>query len=676
LGTGFVISNEGLIATNLHVIGRGHRLQVETSDAKIYEVEEVHASDIDLDLAILRVKAAGLKALVLGDSAKVVQGESIVAMGNPQGLTFSVVEGVVSAIRKLEDMPLPMIQVAMPIERGNSGGPIVDRQQRVLGILTLKSMKTDNLGFATPVNALKKLLEQPNPVPMANWLSIDTFDNKVWKPVMGAHWTQQAGIMNVEELGEGFGGRALCLWLPDEPKSDSFEVSVSVRLNDESGAAGLAFCSDEGDAHYGFYPTGGRLRLTRFEGPNVSDWTILKDQESEAYHPGEWNQLRVRVEKDRVLCFLNGEQVIEIADTGLRGGRVGLCKFRQTKAEYRKFHWGTDLADKPIPAEVLGKLGKAIASYLAKPGRPPSSDLATDPALARKLIDERIKKLETQAAALRTLATDLHRQHIAQELAAELQKPEDKISLLTTAMLISRHDNPELDPEPYVSAVQRMVDDLHNDADIKAGSSSKATARISRYLFKENGFHGTRSFDYDNKSNSYINEVLDDRDGLPITLSVLYLELAERLGLKDVFGISVPTHFMVGYRADKAIHLVDVFDGGKEIPLPQSLEGGENEAIKAAPKKDIVVRMITNLMTRSEETKAGIERFRHYRDLILAAAPDNISQRSQRLEDRLRSGDKAGARVDAKWLLEHPPEGVSEDGLQQLGQLYQDLGKE
>ena len=127
------------------------------------------------------------------------------------------------------------------------------------------------------MNALKKLLEQPNPVPIANWLSIDAFDTKVWKPVMGAHWTQQAGIMNVDALGEGFGGRALCLYLPDEPKADSYEVTVSLRLDDESGAAGLAFCSDGGDVHYGFYPTGGKLRLTRFEGPIVNDWVILKD---------------------------------------------------------------------------------------------------------------------------------------------------------------------------------------------------------------------------------------------------------------------------------------------------------------------------------------------------------------------------------------------------------------
>ena len=64
----------------------------------------------------------------------------------------------------------------------------------------------------------------------------------------------------------------------------------------------------------------------------------------------------MRVEKDRLLCFMNGEQVMDVLDTGLRGGKVGLCKFRQTKAEYRSFHWGNDLADKPISAEVKAKL--------------------------------------------------------------------------------------------------------------------------------------------------------------------------------------------------------------------------------------------------------------------------------------------------------------------------------
>jgi len=96
-------------------------------------------------------------------------GQAVVALGNPLGLTYSVVSGVVSGIREVEGRP--MIQLAIPIEPGNSGGPVVDMQGRVQGIITLKSALTANLGFAMPVNALKLLLEKPNPVAMSRWLT-------------------------------------------------------------------------------------------------------------------------------------------------------------------------------------------------------------------------------------------------------------------------------------------------------------------------------------------------------------------------------------------------------------------------------------------------------------------------------------------------------------------------
>ncbi len=111
LGAGFVIREDGLIATNKHVIGEARRIQVETSDGEKHDVTEVFASDVHLDLAILRIAKTGLKVLPLGDSAKVKQGEPVVAMGNPEGLAFSVVEGVVSALREIDD--IPMIQVAV-----------------------------------------------------------------------------------------------------------------------------------------------------------------------------------------------------------------------------------------------------------------------------------------------------------------------------------------------------------------------------------------------------------------------------------------------------------------------------------------------------------------------------------------------------------------------------------
>jgi hypothetical protein len=287
------VGEDGLVVTNRHVIGEARRLKVEGSDGRVHEVVEVFAHDAKLDLAVLRVATKGLKALQLGDSQKARQGEPIVAMGNPEGLAYSVVEGVISeAQRDVEGQS--MIQVAIPIERGNSGGPLLDREGRVLGVLTLKSARTENLGFAMPTAALQKLLEKPNPIPMERWLTIGVLNPRFWTTVMGAQWTQRAGVVKVAQSGDGFGGRALCLW-NDKPEEAVFEASVSVRLADEAGAAGLAFCADGGARHYGFYPTGGRLRLTRFDGPDVFSWKILRELDSEAYRAGAGKQIEVTI---------------------------------------------------------------------------------------------------------------------------------------------------------------------------------------------------------------------------------------------------------------------------------------------------------------------------------------------------------------------------------------------
>src|SRR5262249_31029386 len=165
---------------------------------------------------------------------------------------------------------------------GNRGGPLLDLKGGVHGLLTLKSVMTPNLGFAMPVNLLKSLLERPNPVPMPRWLTINALNPKDWTPLFGAHWSQRAGSIQVEGTGKGFGGRSLCLSQKPVP-ARPYEVAVNVRLDDEGGAAGLVFASDGDSQHYGFYPSAGQLRLTRFEGPNVYSWSILKQVPSEHY---------------------------------------------------------------------------------------------------------------------------------------------------------------------------------------------------------------------------------------------------------------------------------------------------------------------------------------------------------------------------------------------------------
>jgi regulator of sirC expression with transglutaminase-like and TPR domain len=669
LGTGFVVAADGLIATNRHVIGEGRKVTVETADGKKHEVVAVHASDRPLDLAVLRIAARGLRPLELGDSATLKDGQAVVAVGNPQGLKHSVVAGVVSGVREIDGRS--MIQVAIPIEPGNSGGPLVDMQGRVHGILTIKSLVTANLGFAVPINSLKPLLARPNPVPMAAWLTIGQLDPDEWQPRMGSRWWQRAGHIHVAGPGSGFGGRSLCLSKRPTPPVP-FEVAVTVRLDDESGAAGLVFHSDGDDRHYGFYPSGGQLRLTRFDGPDVFTWKVLAQRSSPHYHPGEWNVVKVRVEKDRFSCFVNDQLVVTSTDADLTEGQVGLAKFRNTVAEFKYFHLGKTVTASAAPTEMAARIGKAIDSL---PSDRPAADtidkLAGDGPLGPRLLRERARQLEKQAARLREIAAAVHQKTVLDELVRATAGKEENIDLVYAALLLARLDNEDVEVEVYRSEVERMARKVRERLK-KDGTENVRIETLNRYLFEERGFHGSRG-DYYNRSNSYISEVIDDREGLPITLSVLYIELARRLGLK-VEGVGLPAHFVVRHVPAKGEpRLIDVYEGGKVLSREEAAKKVEaltgkplrDEHLAATTKKAILVRMLHNLLNvaNQERDTAGMLR---YLDGILALNTDAGPERAVRAALLYQQGDRTRALQDVDWLLDHGPEDVDLDRVRQL----------
>lgn len=685
-GSGFIVAEEGLIVTNLHVIGEGRPIEVELFDGSVYEAREVHAWDRRYDLAVIRIDPEGksLAALPIAAAGKAAQGQLIAGFGAPQGLSFSVVAGVISAIRELEDgfvgeetPDYPMLQLAMPIEQGNSGGPVIDMDGEVLGVVTLRHRVTENLGFAVLGSDLERLLEKPNPVPMERWRTIGLLDPRQWTPIMGADWTQRGGVIRAKQLGEGFGGRSICLSGEKVPEG-SYEVQVTVRLDDESGAAGLAFASDGGDRHYGFYPSGGQVRLTRFEGPDVYSWAILEQLDVPSYKSGDWNTLRVKVEPDTLTGWVNGVQVFEIEDDRLRGGKVGLCKFRRTEAEFRGFAVAPELGVKSLPAEDRARLTESIDRFLDEEKADAIiSELSRESSHGRQLLRERAVELDRLAARLRKLEREVYLQEVINEMTMALDRPESEIDLFEIGLQIARLDDPMLDLDYYRSAFSRLVADAgkHLETHALEGGAKEKLSALVGFLFEENGFHGSRS-EYYHHANSYVNHVLDDREGLPITLSVIFVEMARRLQIPGVYGAPLPGKFMVGldYEEDgeERSLFVDVFAGGRLIDRSSAAReiwdllgsAPEKSAFHPAGARQIAVRMLRNLVDieiNREQTPDGAA---DYLELLLAIEPEAARERFQRALLRMQDDNVPGAKEDLDWLLEHRPPGIDYDRLE------------
>ena len=669
-GSGFVLSKDGLIATCAHVIGESRPVIIRFEDGEEYEVSAIHAWDRNLDLAILKIDEKGLTPLTLAKPDTIQQGSDVIAMGNPQGLEFSVVRGVVSGLRDIENQSL--IQIAIPIEPGNSGGPLLDTAGRVHGLLNMKSAITDNLGFAIPISSLIRLLDKPNTVPMDKWLTIGQLNPARWQTLMGARWRQRAGRITVVRPGHGFGGRSLCINQRELPPIP-YEVAVEVKLDDESGAAGLIFESNGGDKHYGFYPSSGNMRLTRFEGPDVLSWTILEQASTRAYRPGEWNRIRVRVEEKKITGFVNGEKVLESADAVLRGGKVGLAKFRSTEAEFKRFETGANIAPDTASEEMVARLQVHVNKLAEDPGNADAvAGLADNAELSRSLLQGKIKQLTSNLNQLEEAAGSVHRRSIQKKLINELEK-EDKSSLIFCALLLAKHDNPELDIAAYQEEIDRMADELDRKVE-KIASVQDKVAAIASYLFEDNGYHGSRS-DYYNRSNSYLNEVIDDREGIPITLSILFMELADRLDA-ELKGLGIPGHFVLCYEEGGERTIIDAFERGKPLTTEETNNlirsyGGTGEISDYPPseKRAIIQRMIYNLKGISIEEK-DFGAALGYVDLLLSIDPDDAQEHLSRALLHLQKGEGEKAKPDLEWLFEKNPEGIH---LGRLRELYNRL---
>ncbi len=163
-GSGFIISEDGYIVTNAHVVNDATEIAIGLPDRREFDAELV-GSDKRTDVALLKVDASGLPTLSLGDSDKLKVGQWVLAIGSPFGFEYTATQGIVSALSRSlpNENYVPFIQTDVAVNPGNSGGPLFDLDGNVVGVnsqIYSRSGGYMGLSFAIPVNVVQSVVEQ------------------------------------------------------------------------------------------------------------------------------------------------------------------------------------------------------------------------------------------------------------------------------------------------------------------------------------------------------------------------------------------------------------------------------------------------------------------------------------------------------------------------------------
>jgi S1-C subfamily serine protease len=232
-GTGFLVSADGVIVTNYHVIETGNVALVKFPDGTVLPVDGVLAADKVRDLAVIKIHGKTFRTLTLGNSDRVQVGEEVVAIGNPLSLESTVSNGIISGVRTSKEQGGKFLQTTAPISPGSSGGPLFNMAGEVVGINTLYLAGGENLNFAIPVNDAKNLLSTksaklhnlPNEQPSENASSAEGKENSndLKKQLEQIEWMQATRGHRDEKSDEL---RETLQWMQDTLPEGSSECDI------------------------------------------------------------------------------------------------------------------------------------------------------------------------------------------------------------------------------------------------------------------------------------------------------------------------------------------------------------------------------------------------------------------------------------------------------------------
>jgi regulator of sirC expression with transglutaminase-like and TPR domain len=262
--------------------------------------------------------------------------------------------------------------------------------------------------------------------------------------------------------------------------------------------------------------------------------------------------------------------------------------------------------------------------------------------------------------------------------AALFDSPEARLDV--AALEIASIETPDLDAQPYLAILDRMASGIASRLPSRAAAREFVPA-ANRYFFDELGFHGNE-IDYNDPRNNCLNYVLDRRTGIPIALSVVYIEVARRLG-QPVSGIGLPGHFIVECNDGEFFAYIDPFHSGRLLTaddcrqLARERTGSDADATALAPvgTRYILVRMLNNMRSAYFRSKQ-FEKMVAVTDLLLEGFPENAGYYKARGFARLRMRQFRGAQSDLEMYLKYAPDADDRPQVtQQLGAIHRWLGR-
>ena len=251
---------------------------------------------------------------------------------------------------------------------------------------------------------------------------------------------------------------------------------------------------------------------------------------------------------------------------------------------------------------------------------------------------------------------------------------DESLPLLPTALLIARDEYPALDPTLYDATLQAHVEHLRAEVETIHSAPLKMAA-INRHLFDELGYSGDHDEYYDPR-NSYLNEVFERRLGNPISLALVQMEVARRLGIA-LDGVSFPGHFLVRLPMEEGMLVMDPFNGGRPLGVEELRErasshlGGQRpddqvlaQILDPAPSRAILMRMLRNLQGVYAENHQW-DRAARSADRLLKLAPENDDALRDRGLAYLKLDYLAGARRDLGRYVQRNPDALDAQALRE-----------